>query len=52
MSTIEAFPGTAALARVAEALLEIQEAAAAMGDRGHDIACWAQDALRELGYEK
>jgi len=32
-------------------LCEIREAAASMGDRGHDIAMWAQDALTALGYE-
>jgi hypothetical protein len=50
VSTIKAFPGTAALERVAEALLEIREAAAGMGDRGHDIYCWAAEALEALGY--
>lgn len=33
-------------------LCEIREAAAALGDQGHDIACWAEDALKALGYDK
>lgn len=33
-------------------LCEIREAASALGDQGHDIACWAEDALKALGYDK
>lgn len=33
-------------------LCEIREAAAGMGDQGHDIACWADDALKALGYDR
>ena len=33
-------------------LCEIRQAAGAMGDRGHDIACWATEALKALDYAR